>query len=85
MNKKTITTHFDLPPSRAISLSEACIKYGLKKSYMYKLTSRRQIPHYKPLGKLIFFDEDELHRFILSNRIMTFDEIRQEAQRRKDR
>lgn len=43
-----------------LTLDEACRYLGISHSLMYKLTSARAIPHYKPRGKMIFFDRLEL-------------------------
>lgn len=43
-----------------LTLEEACRYLGISHSLMYKLTSARAIPHYKPRGKMIFFDRLEL-------------------------
>lgn len=29
---------------------------GVSRSFLYKLTMGRKIPHYKPNGKMIYFD-----------------------------
>lgn len=39
-----------------ITLEEAARFLGLKKSYLYKLTSTKQIPFYKYGGRIIAFD-----------------------------
>lgn len=39
-----------------INLEEAARFLGLKKSYLYKLTSTKQIPFYKYGGRVIAFD-----------------------------
>jgi excisionase family DNA binding protein len=39
-----------------LNFDEAALLTGLSKSYLYKLTSSGMIPHYKPLGKHIFFN-----------------------------
>ena len=60
---------------------DECAKYlGLSKSYVYKLTMRQQIPHFKPLGKCVFFSRLELEQWLLSNRVATVDEISDKAQ-----
>ena len=69
----------DLPGKRLITIPDVCKRYKLKKSYVYKLTSRRLLPHYKPLGKIIYFRADEIEEFLLSNRISTQAEIQAEA------
>ena len=52
---------------------------GLSKSHLYKLTSTRRIPHYKPNGKYIFFDRVEIENWLKRNRQKTIDEIDAEA------
>jgi len=37
--------------TKEVLTSEEAAKYmGISKSYLYKLTMRQQIPHYKPMG-----------------------------------
>ena len=43
-----------------LTMEEACRYLGVSHSSMYKLTSAKAIPHYKPRGKMIFFDRLEL-------------------------
>lgn len=62
-----------------LTFAEACAYTGLSHSYMYKLTSGRQIPHSKPTGKLVFFNRVELENWLQSNRIATDAEIADRA------
>ncbi len=62
-----------------LSLQEACIYLCISQSYMYKLTSSRKIPHYSPMGKLIFFKRTELDEWVFKNRRSTLEEINSEA------
>lgn len=60
---------------------EASRLLGLSLSRLYKLTSLRQIPHYKsPSGKLIYFNRAELEAWAQSNRIATMEELNSKAQ-----
>jgi excisionase family DNA binding protein len=52
---------------------------GLSKSYLYKLTSSRGIPCYKPHGKNIFFNKQEIDNWLLQNRKATTSEIETKA------
>lgn len=54
-----------------LTLAEAARYTGLKKSYLYKLTSERVIPHYKPNGKICFFRRAELEAWLTSNPVAT--------------
>ena len=40
-----------------LSFEEASRFLNLSKSYLYKLTSAGVIPHYKPQGKMIYFEK----------------------------
>ena len=43
---------------------EACKFLDLSQSLLYKLTSKQKIPHYKPRGKMVYFDRKELVKWI---------------------
>ncbi len=40
-----------------LSFDEASKFLNLSKSYLYKLTSGNLIPHYKPQGKMLYFEK----------------------------
>lgn len=48
---------------------EASAYLGISESYIYKLTSLKQIPHYKPNGKLVYFNRKELCEWAMRNQI----------------
>ncbi len=58
-----------------LTLEEACLYLGIKASFMYKLTSRRLIPHSVPNGKLIYFQRLELDQWALRNKRMTKEQM----------
>jgi len=62
-----------------ISVNEASTYTGLSKSYLYKLTSSRSIAFFKPAGKLVFFDIDDLDSWISKNRIAPSAEVNEKA------
>lgn len=63
-----------------LSFDEASIFLNLSKSYLYKLTSGNLIPHYKPQGKMLYFEKTELEAWLRQNPIKTKAQIDQEAQ-----
>lgn len=63
-----------------LNLDEAAAFIGLSKSYLYKLTSARKIPHSKPLGKLVYFNRVELEEWMQQNKVATMSEIDRRAQ-----
>jgi hypothetical protein len=51
----------------------------MKEAYMYKLTSRRIIPHSKPRGGKLYFSRKDLNEWMLDNPVKTQDQIKMEA------
>ena len=67
--------------TKEVLTSEEAARYmGVSMSHLYKLTMGHKIPHYKPMGKLCYFNRLELESWLQSNRIATEDEISQQAQ-----
>lgn len=67
--------------TKEVLTSDEAAKYmGVSKSYIYKLTMRQAIPHYKPMGKMCYFKRAELEDWLQSNRVATTAEISQQAQ-----
>lgn len=62
-----------------LTSNEAAKYMGVSKSYLYKLTMRQQIPHYKPMGKMVYFNRLELEQWLQNNRVSTATEISQQA------
>ena len=66
--------------TKEVLTSDEAAKYmGVSKSYLYKLTMRQQIPHYKPRGKMVYFNRLELEQWLQNNRVSTATEISQQA------
>ena len=63
-----------------LTTDEAAKYLGVSKSYLYKLTMQQKIPHYKPLGKMCYFNRVELEQWLQTNRVSTDEEISQKAQ-----
>lgn len=58
-----------------LTLNEASLFLGISKSQLYKLTSLKVIRHYKPHGKLIYFDRSDLIQWIKSCEIHSEKEL----------
>ena len=62
--------------TKEVLTSDEVARYmGISKSYLYKLTMRQQIPHYKPMGKMCYFNRAELEAWLQNNRVATSTEI----------
>jgi excisionase family DNA binding protein len=62
-----------------LSFDEAVSYTGLSKSYLYKMTAARQIPHSKPNGKQLYFERVALDHWLMRNEVKTAEAIEQEA------
>ena len=60
---------------KVFTFQEACMYIGVSESMLYKLTSSKEIPHYKPRGKMIYFSKDELDQWLLQNCEPTVDDV----------
>ena len=75
-----ISAKMSLNTKEVLTSDEAASYMGVSKSYLYKLTMEKKIPHYKPMGKMVYFNRQELEYWLLSNRVATDDELNQDAQ-----
>lgn len=66
--------------TKEVLTSEETAQYmGVSKSYLYKLTMRREIPHYKPMGKMCYFNRHEIEAWLQANRVATDTELNEQA------
>ena len=70
MNLATKADLAAISTKEIITLNEAAQYLGMSKSYLYKLTSNGAIPHYKPFGKMVYFNRPELEQWLQRNRIV---------------
>ena len=51
-----------------LNFAEACKYIDVSPSHLYKLTSTKQIPHFCPQGKKLYFKREELDAWLQRNR-----------------
>lgn len=68
-----------LAAKNVLDIDDVVALTGLSKGYIYKLTCKKEIPHFKPNGKLIYFDRSEVENWMRQNRVNTVDEAEQAA------
>jgi excisionase family DNA binding protein len=69
IKKSSLEQEQKLSEKEILSLSEAAKFLNVSKSCIYKITSQKQIPHYIPGGKKIYFKKSDLEDWLLKNRI----------------
>lgn len=79
LDRLDILTSAVLSNKQILNIDEAAAFTGLTTSYLYKLTSTQQIPHYKPRGKMVYFDRSELESWQKQGRVNSLDEIDRKA------
>ncbi|WP_333597769.1 helix-turn-helix domain-containing protein [Chryseobacterium flavum] len=62
-----------------LNIDEVAQFTGISKLYLYKLTSKNEIPYSKPNGKNVFFNKSEIEKWLLRNRQATNEELENEA------
>lgn len=55
-----ITANTIFTTKEVLTSDEAAAYMGVSKSHLYKLTMRGEVPHYKPTGKMVYFNRQEL-------------------------
>lgn len=66
--------------TKEVLTAEETAQYmGISKNYLYKLTMRRAIPFYKPLGKKCYFNRKEVEAWLQSNKCASTTEINDRA------
>ena len=63
-----------------LTTEEAANYMGIKKSYLHKLMMKKEIPFFKPNGKLCYFDRQDLDKWMRHIRIASNQEIDSQAQ-----
>ncbi|RYD51402.1 MAG: DNA-binding protein [Sphingobacteriales bacterium] len=58
-----------------LTMDDTALLLGISKSHLYKLTSQRMIPHFKPTGKIVLFKRAELLDWVEKGRVSTQQEL----------
>ena len=61
-----------------LNFDEAAAYLNMSKSTLYKLTSKKEIPHYKP-NRFVFFEKSELDKWIRAAVVKTDGQLNDEA------
>lgn len=54
-----------------LNMQEVCQYLDISQSLLYKLTCSGEIPHFKPRGKMIFFEKKELIEWIKKGNLLS--------------
>ena len=76
---KKVETNSLLAAKKVLNIDDVAALTGLSKSHLYKMTCRKEIPYYKPNGKLVYFDRAEVEAWMKQNRVNTAQEASQQG------
>lgn len=76
---KRIERNTLLASKKVLTFEDVALLTGFSKSHLYKLTCYHQIPHYKPNGKNIYFDREEIEEWLKQNKVETDEAIDRRA------
>ena len=65
----------NLLKKEVLNFNETYKYLEMSASHLYKLTSQKQIPHFCPQGKKLYFSRIELDQWLLRNRKDSIDDI----------
>ena len=71
---KKVILSLNIQQKEYLTLEETSVYFNLSKSWLHKRTSKKEIPFYKPKGK-IYFKKLELENWISNSRIMPANEL----------
>jgi excisionase family DNA binding protein len=76
---ETMLLEQTLLKKEVLNFSEACHYLAVSQSHLYKLTSSKQVPHFCPQGKKLYFNRQELDEWLQRNKNVTTDFIEKAA------
>lgn len=75
MKLKQIEQVAVLAAKEVLSVKDVSLLTGLKESYIRKLVEQSRLPHYRPMGKRIYFEKRDIYSFLRTNRVPSVTEI----------
>lgn len=76
---EAISAKIAITQKKVLSTPEAAAYMNCSLSYLYKLTMQGKIPFSRPLGKMMYFNREELEQWLMSNRQSTAAELQDSA------
>lgn len=65
----------NLLQKEVLTFNDVCKYLDISSSHLYKLTSQKQIPHFCPQGKKLYFNRTEVDQWLMRNRQETTEDI----------
>lgn len=78
-NIEQMLTEQTLLKKDVLNFNETCQYLNVSQSHLYKLTSTKQVPHFCPQGKKLYFKRTELDIWLQRNRQSSTEDIETQA------
>ncbi|NRR91414.1 helix-turn-helix domain-containing protein [Winogradskyella undariae] len=72
---KDLLLALNIQQKEILTVEDATVYLQLSKSCLFKMTSKKEIPFYKPGGKKIYFKKSELDEWIFNGKVLSNDEL----------
>ncbi|PWI29775.1 DNA-binding protein [Flavobacteriaceae bacterium LYZ1037] len=72
---KELLLALNIQQKEILTVEDATVYLQLSKSCLFKMTSKKEIPFYKPGGKKIYFKKSELDEWIFNGKVLSNDEL----------
>ena len=63
-----------------LTVEEATVYLQLSESCLYKMTSKKEIPFYRPGGKKIYFKKSELQEWVFNSKVESINDLSDEVE-----
>lgn len=70
----------NLQKKEFLTVEETTVYLQLSKSCLFKMTSNKEIPFYKPGGKKLYFKRSELDEWVFSSKVISNDNLADETE-----
>lgn len=77
---KKLLLALNIQQKEILTVEDATVYLQLSKSCLFKMTSNKVIPFYKPGGKKIFFKKSELDTWIFKGKVLSSDELEMDVE-----
>jgi excisionase family DNA binding protein len=77
---KELLLALNIQQKEFLTVEDATVYLQLSKSCLFKMTSKREVPFYKPGGKKIYFKKSEIDEWITNSKIESIIDIETEVE-----
>jgi excisionase family DNA binding protein len=77
---KELLLALNIQQKEFLTVEDVTVYLQLSKSCLFKMTSNKEIPFYKPGGKKLYFKRSELDEWVFSSKVVSNDNLADETE-----